>query len=82
MLTIGKGKKVKASLFLTKHHVMKTYCWSGGIAPCILVLSTRWRCVVNHWSSWKVPKALVWSMSVTGWQSLLYLLFWQLLHSL
>jgi hypothetical protein len=28
--------KVKVSLCLTKHHVMKTYWRSGGIAPRIL----------------------------------------------
>jgi hypothetical protein len=32
------------SLCLTKHHAMKTYWWSGGIAPRILDIdSTRWR---------------------------------------
>jgi hypothetical protein len=35
--------KVKSSLCLTKHHAMKTYWGSGGIAPCILDLGTRWR---------------------------------------
>jgi hypothetical protein len=35
--------KVKVmSLCLTKHHAMKTYRRSGGVAPCILDLSTRW----------------------------------------
>jgi hypothetical protein len=35
--------KVKLSLCLTKHHAMKA-CWgSGGIAPHILDLCTRWR---------------------------------------
>jgi hypothetical protein len=30
-------KKVKLSLcFLTKHHAMKAYWWSGGIPPLIL----------------------------------------------
>jgi hypothetical protein len=39
--------KVKLSLCFTKHHSMKT-CWgSGGIAPRILDLGTRWRCVVS-----------------------------------
>jgi len=34
--------KAKFSLYLTKHHAMKG-CWeSGGIAPHILVLGTRW----------------------------------------
>jgi hypothetical protein len=36
----GKGK-VFPVIFLTKHHVMKVYCGSGGIAPCILGLGTR-----------------------------------------
>jgi hypothetical protein len=35
--------KVKLSLCLTKHHAMKTYWRSGGIAPRILDLGTRWR---------------------------------------
>jgi hypothetical protein len=34
--------KVKLSLCLTKHHAMKTYWGSGGIAPRILDLGTRW----------------------------------------
>jgi hypothetical protein len=35
--------KVKLFLCLAKHHAMKT-CWgSGGIAPRILDLGTRWR---------------------------------------
>jgi hypothetical protein len=29
-------QKVKLSLYLTKHHAIKTYCGSGGIAPRIL----------------------------------------------
>jgi hypothetical protein len=28
-------------------HAMKAYGWSRGIAPLILNLGTRWRCVVN-----------------------------------
>jgi hypothetical protein len=41
----GKGK-VFPVLFLTEHHAMKAYYWgSGGIAPCILDLSTRWSMV-------------------------------------
>jgi hypothetical protein len=41
ILQMSKGKlkvKVKVKLFpcLTKHHAMKTYWGSGGIAPCIL----------------------------------------------
>jgi hypothetical protein len=31
------------SLCLTKHHAMKTYCGSGGIAPRVLDLGTRLR---------------------------------------
>jgi len=30
---IYKGKKVKLSLCLTKHHAMKAYEGNGGIAP-------------------------------------------------
>jgi hypothetical protein len=42
----GKGKgKVVPVLFLTEHHAMKTYWGSGGIAPRILDLGTRWRSV-------------------------------------
>jgi hypothetical protein len=44
----GKVKvKVKLSLCLTKHHAMKTYWRSGGIAPRIRDLGTRWRWVVS-----------------------------------
>jgi hypothetical protein len=40
----GKVKvKVKLALSLTKHHTMKTYWGSGGIAPRILDFGTRWR---------------------------------------
>jgi hypothetical protein len=39
--------KVKLSLCLTKHHAMKTYWRSGGIAACILNPCTRWRWVVT-----------------------------------
>jgi hypothetical protein len=42
-----KGKRVKLSLCLTKHHAMKTYWGSGGIAPHILDLDTRWSWVVS-----------------------------------
>jgi hypothetical protein len=35
--------KVKLSLCLTKHHAMKTYWESGGIAPYTLDLGTRWK---------------------------------------
>jgi hypothetical protein len=35
------------SLCLTKHHTMKTYWGSGGIAPRILDLGTRWMWVVS-----------------------------------
>jgi hypothetical protein len=35
--------KVKLSLCLTKHYAMNTYWMSGGIAPRILDLGTRWR---------------------------------------
>jgi hypothetical protein len=39
--------KVNFSLCLTKHHAMKTYWASGGIAPRFLDLGTRWRWVVS-----------------------------------
>jgi hypothetical protein len=50
LLRIPKAKvkvkvkvKVQLSLCLTKHHAMKTYWGSGGIAPRILDPGTRWR---------------------------------------
>jgi hypothetical protein len=39
--------KVKMSQCWTKHHAMKTYWRSGGIAPRILDLGTIWRWVVR-----------------------------------
>jgi hypothetical protein len=36
-----KGKVVP--VLLTEHHAMKAYGGSGGIAPYILDLGTRWR---------------------------------------
>jgi hypothetical protein len=40
--------KVKLFLwFLTEHHALKAYWGSGGIAPCILDLRTRWKWVVS-----------------------------------
>jgi hypothetical protein len=39
--------KVKLSLCLTKPPAMKTYWGSGGIAPYILNLGTRWKSVVT-----------------------------------
>jgi hypothetical protein len=65
--------KVNLSLYLTKHHAMKTYCGSGGIAPRILNLGSRWKRVVSftprplyfmlralgtHWiGGWMSPRA-------------------------
>jgi hypothetical protein len=46
----ARGTKVKLSLCLTKHHAMKTYWGSGGIAPHILDLGTRWRWMVSFTS--------------------------------
>jgi hypothetical protein len=43
----GKGKKLTLCLCLTKDHAMKMYWGSGGIAPRIFDLSTRWRWVVS-----------------------------------
>jgi hypothetical protein len=42
-----KGKKIKLSLCLTKHHAMKAYWGSGSIAPHILDLGTSRRRVVS-----------------------------------
>jgi hypothetical protein len=42
-LCSGTKIKVKLSPCLTKHHAMKVYWGSGGIAPRILDLGTRWR---------------------------------------
>jgi hypothetical protein len=39
----GIKVKVKLSLCLIKYHAMKTNWGSGGIAPRILDLGTRWR---------------------------------------
>jgi len=47
MPTRTERMKVKLSLWLTKHHAMKTCWWSGGIAPRILDLNTRWRWTVS-----------------------------------
>jgi hypothetical protein len=41
---------VKLSLCLAKHHAMKTSWRSGGIAPRILNLDTRWRLEVSFTS--------------------------------
>jgi hypothetical protein len=46
----SKYKKVKLSLCLTKHHVMKMYWGSGGTAPCILDLGMR-----GKWASASCP---------------------------
>jgi hypothetical protein len=35
--------KVVPVLSLTEHHAMKAYWESGGIAPRVLYLGTRWR---------------------------------------
>jgi hypothetical protein len=36
-------KIVVSVLFLTEHHAMEAYWWSGGIVPRILYFGTRWR---------------------------------------
>jgi hypothetical protein len=36
-------RKVNMSPRLTRHHAMKTYLGSGGIAPRILNVGTKWR---------------------------------------
>jgi hypothetical protein len=40
-------ERVKLSLCWTKHHAMKAFRGSGGIAPCIIDHGTRWRWVVG-----------------------------------
>jgi hypothetical protein len=39
----GKGEGKIIPVLLTEHHTMKAYWGSGGIAPRILDLVTRWR---------------------------------------
>jgi hypothetical protein len=54
-------KKIQAKLYLrlTKHHSMKTYWGSGGIAPHILNLGIRWRSVISS-----MPRPLyIWGRS-------------------
>jgi hypothetical protein len=46
-LRIGSSDRLLWIWCWTKHHTMKTYWGSGGIAPCILDLDTRWRWVVS-----------------------------------
>jgi hypothetical protein len=47
-ITVQSGMLVcRLSLCLSKHHAMKTYWGSGGIAPCILDLGTGWRLAVS-----------------------------------
>jgi len=68
--TENKGKvKVKLSLCLTKHHARKTYCGSGGIAPLILDLGTRWRWAVSFTARPLYPRerALVLIGQEAGW---------------
>jgi hypothetical protein len=71
----GKKVKVKLSLCLTKHHAMKTYWGSGGIAPRILTsaldggewsascpacFTPRERAPATHWiGSWVDPRAVL-----------------------
>jgi hypothetical protein len=45
VLSSDKRKKVRPLSWI-KHHAMKA-CGSGGVAPCILKLSARWRWVVS-----------------------------------
>jgi hypothetical protein len=49
-----KGKVVP--VLLTEHHVMKAYWRSGGIAPRILNLVTRWRWVVSFTPRYFAPR--------------------------
>jgi hypothetical protein len=56
--------KVKLSLCLTKHHPMKTYWGSRGIAPRILDIGTRWRWVVSFtpWPLYPQGKSLLYPL--------------------
>jgi hypothetical protein len=42
-----EGKRQSCPCALTKHHAMKAYWGSGGIAPGIIDLGTRWMWVVS-----------------------------------
>jgi hypothetical protein len=55
LVIIKLNVKVKLSLCLTKHHAMKTYWTSGGIAPSILDFGTRWRSVVSFTTPVALP---------------------------
>jgi hypothetical protein len=82
--------KVKLSLCLTKHHTMKMYWVSGGIAARILVLCTRWSWVVRfkrrplylqerarstHWiGGWVSPRAVL--VAVVIGNETLEILYW------
>jgi hypothetical protein len=48
------------SLCLTKHHTMKKYWGSGGIASHVLDLGTRWRWVVSFTPRPLYPVSIVW----------------------
>jgi hypothetical protein len=52
------------SLCLTKHHVVKTYWGSRGIAPRIFNLSTRWRRVVSFTPRPFYPCSSTWILPV------------------
>jgi hypothetical protein len=66
--TTTKTTKVKLSLCLTKHHAMKTYWGSGGIAPRILDLGTRWRSVISFTPRPLYPQEKsLWNLWIGGW---------------
>jgi hypothetical protein len=56
--------KVKSCL--TEHHAMKTYWGTGGIAPRILDLGTRWRGVVSFTSRYSLARRLGGPQSRSG----------------
>jgi len=47
VLKIFLKPALKLSLCLTKDHAMKTYWWSGRIAPLIPYIDTRWTWMVS-----------------------------------
>jgi hypothetical protein len=56
--------KVKLSLYLGKHHAMKTYWGSGGIAPRILDLGTRYG---GEWSASRTGRFTPSTHWIGGW---------------
>jgi hypothetical protein len=56
ILLLQEGWRWSCPCALTTHHAMQAYWGSGGIAPCILNLGTRWRWVVSFTSQQLYPR--------------------------